>query len=71
MSRQLLKIPALARANACAIPMAGDGKVPFVCERILECATPHLRWSGVGPVHSREVPIPLTRGEIGTPLIGG
>ena len=26
---------------------------------------------GVGPVHSREVPLPLTRGETGTPLIGG
>ena len=26
---------------------------------------------GVGPVHSREVPLPLTRGEIGSPLTNG
>ena len=42
----VIKILYLARANACEIPMAGDGKVPFVCERILECATP--TYGGVG-----------------------
>ena len=26
---------------------------------------------GVGPVHSRGVPLPLTRGEIGSPLTDG
>ena len=26
---------------------------------------------GVGPVHSREVTLPLTRGEIGSPLTNG
>ena len=28
-------------------------------------------WEGVGPVHSREVPLPFIRGETGTPLTGG
>ena len=33
MSDQFLKIPALVVADACAIPLAGVGEVPFDCER--------------------------------------
>ena len=43
--------------------MGCDGSVTYLS---LE---PYPR-EGVGPAHSREVPLPLTRGEIGSPLTG-